>query len=339
MLSNRLMRRFWFATVLAGALAALAVGARADEPQILPAYEDEPGLVNPYEDPPAPAPAPAPTPAKPAKQTPAKPLPPPPAAPAPTVTPAAPAPVVPAAPADEIMPAYGDEDILSAYAPLKVVGVMLDTGQALMWNEQRNEYVLGRVGDVFGGWKVMAIEESRVVVVAGGMREELPLVPAPTTLKSPREARKLPPVIVVAASPDANAPIMIPAPPAPPPPATKPPEPPAPPPPPKIIDETHKVSRAEFDTYLGDFDRLLREARVSEAAGGGFVFDFLDGKSWLYKMGLRQGDIVLSVAGDRVSSVEDAARVYAKLLKIKKFTVEIDRAGQRMNLHYDLSKP
>jgi type II secretory pathway component PulC len=150
-----------------------------------------------------------------------------------------------------------------------------------------------------------------------------------------REQRKLPPVIVVAASPDPNAPIMIPAPPV----APAPVKAPEPPPPPKIIDETHKVSRAEFDTYLGDFDRLLREARVSEAAGGGFVFDFLDAKSWLYKMGLRQGDIVLSIAGDRVSSVEDAARVYAKLLKIKKFTVEIDRSGQRMNLHYDLSKP
>src|SRR5262245_26250079 len=78
-------------------------------------------------------------------------------------------------------------ELLQAYGPFKAVGVMLDTGQALLWDEKKSEYRLARVGDEQYGWKVVAIQREKVVIAqAGGAREELALSPAPTEIRTPR---------------------------------------------------------------------------------------------------------------------------------------------------------
>ncbi len=62
----------------------------------------------------------------------------------------------------------------------------------------------------------------------------------------------------------------------------------------------------------------------------------LDARSWIASTGLRSGDIVRSIAGERISSIEDAARVYARLQTLNAFVVEVDRSGQRVVLHFDI---
>src|SRR5215831_8225937 len=69
-----------------------------------------------------------------------------------------------------------------AYAPLRVVGIMSDTGQALMWDEVSGEYRLVKVGDTLQGWKVteVAAKERRVSVLGqNGMRDDLALTRLP----------------------------------------------------------------------------------------------------------------------------------------------------------------
>src|SRR5262245_21692146 len=80
------------------------------------------------------------------------------------------------------------EELVAAYAPLAAVAVMLKTGQALVFDDTKDRYQLVMVGDVIAGWKVVAIEAGRVVVVKGQERDELELVAPPR----PIEGIKLP---------------------------------------------------------------------------------------------------------------------------------------------------
>ena len=206
-----------------------------------------------------------------------------------------------------------------AYAPFSAVAIMLDTGQALLFDEVASKYRVVMVGEVVSGWKVVAIEESQVIVVHADQRDQLCLVSPPR----PIEGVRLPRTMVQ---------VQIPAPSAP---AAAPPAAPAtvvvkgpknsPPPPPEDPSAPHKLSRNELNRELGDFDRLGAAVDVVIVPGGGFRLTRVEKSSWPYKMGLRTGDVSRSVAGERVATVEDAARVYARLRAAKTFTIEVDR--------------
>jgi type II secretory pathway component PulC len=227
------------------------------------------------------------------------------------------------------------------YAPLRAVAVMLDCGQALLWDEAAGKYRLAEVGDVVDGWKVVSIQADLVVVTHGQERDELALAPAPRAVSFAQGKTEKP--APAPASPTVSAPAM-PAAPAPtpvaPPPVVKPRPAPAP------VDSTPDkvvVRRAELDRELGDFDKISKSVDFAPADGGGFVVTRLEKGSWLWRMGLRTGDVVRAVAGERVASVDDVARVYARLRSIKDFTVEVDRpvdgaAPARVVLRYEITK-
>jgi hypothetical protein len=213
-----------------------------------------------------------------------------------------------------------------AYAPLSLVAIMLETGQALVYDETSNKYRVVMVGESVADWKVVAIEESRVLVAHDDQRDELILVPPPRGMESVRLPRTVvqvtrngpvyaeaAPVPVEAPRAPAEAPRVVKAPPA------------APPPVPEDPSAPHKLTRTELNRELNDFDRLGAAVDVVVAPGGGFRLVRVDKTSWPYKMGLRAGDIIRSVAGERVANVEDAARVYARLRQAKTFAVEVDR--------------
>jgi hypothetical protein len=96
---------------------------------------------------------------------------------------------------------------------------------------------------------------------------------------------------------------------------------------PAILEEHRTMSRADFDREINDFDGLMTTVAVGPAPDGGFVLTRLEPGSWLASLGFREGDVVRNVAGERVSTVEDAARVYARLRSISSFTVEVQRGG------------
>jgi hypothetical protein len=218
----------------------------------------------------------------------------------------------PAATAADVMPE-------PAYAPISAVAIMLDTGQALVFDETSGKYRLVMVGDVVAGWKVVTIEATRVVVVHGEERDVLGLVVPPRAIEGialPAPAR-LAPVQVVPAPRDAEAAEARPAPA----PITK----VRPAPPAEDPTAPRKLSRGELDRELRDFDRLGAAVDVTLAVSGGFRLTRVDKGSWPYRMGLREGDVIRAVAGERVATVEDAARVYARLRTTRAFTVEVDR--------------
>lgn len=232
-------------------------------------------------------------------------------------------------------------DLMPAYASLRAIALMTDTGQALLWDDGRAEYVVLKVGEERGGWKLVAVEKTQAIVVQGaGLREELKLVAAPTEIvaAAPAKGKKRTTAFVVESDPRAIAPgaAALPLTPA------LPPEPggfmaavqgQVPAPEPRL--ETRNVKRAEFDREIGNFDRLLDQVTVAPAAGGGVILQRMK-SPFLTKLGLKEGDVVRTVAGEQVSTVEAAARVYAQLRSARTFMVELDRAGSRIVIRCDL---
>jgi hypothetical protein len=285
-------------------------------------------------------------------------------------------------------------------SPLKLMAIMLDTQQVMLWNESAGEYQLARVGDEIESWRLVSVqpEARRVVVLRKGTRDELYLTPlpkpnAPADPGQPRMA----PVITLDSCPSAPIPGLVsdePAPgpqaqpspaevqpidpyasPAPPPPARQrpgrpmnpyaaqvplpAPQPLAAPPvaaPPTPQDpyaappaaagvpapgaaspvEIHSLTRVELNRELRDFDRLLSGITVAPAAGGGFTLTRVEPKTWVAKIGLRSGDVVRSIAGETVTSIEDAARVYARLGSLDNFLVVVERGQQKLVLSYSV---
>jgi hypothetical protein len=107
-------------------------------------------------------------------------------------------------------------------------------------------------------------------------------------------------------------------------------------PPPPLPIESHAITRTELNRELRDFDRLLAGITVTQAAGGGFVLTRVEPRSWIAKIGLRPGDVVRTIAGETVSTIEDAARVYARLGSLDSFLVIVERGQQKLLLSYSV---
>jgi hypothetical protein len=210
----------------------------------------------------------------------------------------------------------------AAYAPLDAVAIMLDTNQALLFDETQNKYRTVMVGDLVAGWKVVAIEEGRVLVLHDDQRDALTLVAPPRPMAAVRG-----PQTVVRVS--KNGPVVVACEPAPAAAVAPPPAAPVaratPPAPPEDPSAPHRLSRGDLNRELSDFDRLGQAVDVVQAPNGGFRLVRVDKASWPYRMGLREGDVIRSVAGERLANIEDAARVYARLRQARTFTVEVDR--------------
>jgi type II secretory pathway component PulC len=219
--------------------------------------------------------------------------------------------------------ALADEDeLVEAYAPLVAVAVMPDSGQALVYNQKDKQYELGKIGGTVGGWKIVAIEQTKIIVANASGPDELPLAEAPAQMvawQPPVKKEKAAEPVVEIEKPTVVVEKKD-------------------PPPVQTPIENHTVTRGDLDRELGDFSRLEATIDVKARDGGGFVLTRVDPKSWVATMGLATGDIVHSIAGELVSTVEDAARVYARLHTMNNFEIDVERGGKRITLHYDVVK-
>ncbi|TMQ24273.1 MAG: PDZ domain-containing protein [Deltaproteobacteria bacterium] len=92
------------------------------------------------------------------------------------------------------------------------------------------------------------------------------------------------------------------------------------------------LSRAELDSALGDFAGLSAAIRGRFSAAGLVIEGVGDG-SIFARAGLRAGDVVTSVDGVRLRSLDDAANLYARASTARALTAQIVRGGKPMALH------
>jgi S1-C subfamily serine protease len=100
--------------------------------------------------------------------------------------------------------------------------------------------------------------------------------------------------------------------------------------------ETRAIGRAVLERELDDFDKLMAAMTVARADGGGFRFVRLDPRSFIASIGFREGDVVRRVAGEPVSSIDDASRAYARLRAGARFTAEVERGYERVTLRVEV---
>jgi hypothetical protein len=103
---------------------------------------------------------------------------------------AAPAPVAAAAPAAR---------------PARLVGVILSSAQALLWDDERGEYVLHRVGDDAFGGRLVELDADHVVIERGEAREVMELSAPPQMRVAGKRAPKRMPAMVISAAPEREA--------------------------------------------------------------------------------------------------------------------------------------
>lgn len=243
--------------------------------------------------------------------------------------------------------------------PYRLVRILPETGQALLLDRNRGRHVLVDVGEALGGYEVTEIGADHIVLARAGDAREFVLVAgeAPTSrVVDPYPSLEVDP------APAPASPLLDPYPPGvldpygsegvrevqappgqrgselPPPPPTPPvvvdiapPKPEAPPP------TSFTVTRGELEAGLSDFARIGREVQMSVTPGG-VKLERVGKESFFHTMGLRAGDVVKKVDGTPIQGLDDAARVYARLRKAKKFTVEIERGGAPQTLRYQVGK-
>jgi type II secretory pathway component PulC len=270
----------------------------------------------------------------------------------------------PPALAETKAPAKPEKAKKASLPPFRLVRILPETHQALLLDKTRGKHVLVDAGEEIGGYEVVEIDVDMVVLARPGDAREFVLVAGEAT---PTARLADPYAMPEAAAPAPAAPttklldpyagILDPygsdgvqevqappgqraseEPPKPPPKTTSPTKVETPAPaaiePPKTA---FSVSRKELDAALSDFSKIGKQVTMS-LVDGGVAMKRVAPDSFFHAMGLRDGDLVKKVDGTAIKSLDDAARVYARLGKAKRFEVTLDRAGEPVTLRYTITK-
>jgi S1-C subfamily serine protease len=102
----------------------------------------------------------------------------------------------------------------------------------------------------------------------------------------------------------------------------------------KRLDDKHAViPRATADKLLADPAQL--GAEVKEVPGG-FTIVAIPAGSPLVQLGFRAGDTIRGVNGMEVSTPASALGIYTQLKSTTQFTIDLQRAGESIQLTLDI---
>jgi hypothetical protein len=111
--------------------------------------------------------------------------------------------------------------------------------------------------------------------------------------------------------------------------------PPAPAGPEAIRVESLTIKKAELSAALADFDRLAKELGFARTPRG-VRLATVPTSSYVWRLGLRPGDVVTAIDGAPLRTLDDAAAAYVRLGSAKKLTIAIERAGATGTLRFAL---
>jgi len=96
-------------------------------------------------------------------------------------------------------------------------------------------------------------------------------------------------------------------------------------------EQATRVSRKELDVALGDFAGLTASMRGAFTPAGTRI-DVVAPGTVFAKAGLRNGDVITSVDGQPLTSIDDAAELYIRAGSARTAKVQLLRAGKPMTL-------
>lgn len=105
----------------------------------------------------------------------------------------------------------------------------------------------------------------------------------------------------------------------------------------RLGGNTYSVNREQFSQQLQK-PEFLSQALMVPNAGGGFLVREVQPGSLYEKLGLRVGDVIQSVNGQPVNTVDDVMKLYQQFSAAgtSQVSVDIRRAGRNESLQYNL---
>jgi general secretion pathway protein C len=100
------------------------------------------------------------------------------------------------------------------------------------------------------------------------------------------------------------------------------------------------IRRALVDRMLADTETLAAAARIepssTDGKSDGFTFSAVRPRSWLDRLGVRDGDTLTAVNGYELTSPAAALIAYTQLRNATHFAVRIVRHGEPLTLTYEI---
>jgi S1-C subfamily serine protease len=98
---------------------------------------------------------------------------------------------------------------------------------------------------------------------------------------------------------------------------------------------TATIKRGEIDAALANFAQTSSTFRAAFNKDG-LRFDEVAKGSLLARVGLERGDVVTTVDGQPLRSLDDAANLYARLPTARGTTLQVLRAGKPLTLRVSI---
>jgi general secretion pathway protein C len=103
----------------------------------------------------------------------------------------------------------------------------------------------------------------------------------------------------------------------------------------RSLPDRQVVDRRALQQQLGR-PEFLSQALIVPSPGGGFLVREVQSGSLYEKLGLRPGDVIRSVNGQALSSMDEVMRMYQQFGTAERVTVDVQRQGRAETLYYDM---
>lgn len=101
-----------------------------------------------------------------------------------------------------------------------------------------------------------------------------------------------------------------------------------------------QLERSQIEAAVNNVNNLMRQAKIrphfKNGKPDGLTLTRVRPNSIFTKLGLRSGDIITGVDGQKIQSVDDALRFYQSLKSGSNVKVQIRRRGQEQNIEYQI---
>ena len=110
----------------------------------------------------------------------------------------------------------------------------------------------------------------------------------------------------------------------------------------KRVGDTFEVKRSDLNDYLGRLPEILNQARVvphtEKGELKGFRFASIDKGSVFMELGFEKGDVIKEVAGEVVTTPEQALELFERLKGGSGFKMLVEKDGKDVELEYNVNE-
>ena len=108
----------------------------------------------------------------------------------------------------------------------------------------------------------------------------------------------------------------------------------------EISPGNYEVDRAMLDEQLADLDNLVRQARViphyKRGKPAGFKVVGIRSNSIFRHLGLKSGDVLKSVGGEELTSINKALGLFEQLKTSDNVSLDLERRGKGIPIIYNI---